>query len=358
GPAGPLRLFQSGLSGQASWLLPFVAFACIGLFANLRRRHFTQQHKEAMFWLAWLVPAMGFFSVAGFFHQYYLIMLAAPIAALAGAGWRELVNLYRQSTGWTAWLLPAGIPATASFELYIMHPYDDTIGIGWSILVLAGSLFASILLIVMKRVERAARPAALIGLFMLLVGPLYWAATPIAYGQDSMLPQAGPGKANRAGMPGGIAADGKMGGGMNAAGGFGQTSTLDGTSLQYLQTHNTGEIYLFATTSYTTAAPYIIESGEKIIITGGFSGSDPVWSLDEVKSLVQSGKLKYFIVGGRGGNSEVLQWIQENGTEIPSSEWQSTGTGSNQQIAGTTDNDANDSGPRGGGETLYEVSLS
>lgn len=38
GTAGPLRLFQSELSGQASWMLPFVLLGIIGLFANLRRR--------------------------------------------------------------------------------------------------------------------------------------------------------------------------------------------------------------------------------------------------------------------------------------------------------------------------------
>lgn len=79
GTAGPLRLFHSELSGQASWLLPFVLFGCIGIFASLRRKNFTRKHKEALFWLAWLVPVMGFFSIAGFFHQYYLIMMAPPV---------------------------------------------------------------------------------------------------------------------------------------------------------------------------------------------------------------------------------------------------------------------------------------
>ena len=164
--------------------------------------------------------------------------------------------------------------------------------------------------------------------------------------------------------------DGDMaagGGGMFGGGapGGGGSTTLNTTALQYLKAHNTGETYLFATTSYMTAAPYIIESGENVIIMGGFSGSDPVLSLDEVKALVESGKLKYFMVssggGGRGGSSEVLQWIQENGTEVPSSEWQQTNTGSN-NAAADTQNAANDNSNsfrngRNGGETLYEVTI-
>ncbi len=128
GTAGLLRLFQSELSGQASWLLPFVLLGCIGLFANLRRKNFTQAHKEALFWLAWLVPVMGFFSIAGFFHQYYLVMMAPPIAALVGAGWSKLWTLYREYSGLLSWLLPAATLVTAGFQWYIVHPYDDTIG--------------------------------------------------------------------------------------------------------------------------------------------------------------------------------------------------------------------------------------
>ncbi|BBH20746.1 hypothetical protein Back11_20910 [Paenibacillus baekrokdamisoli] len=386
GTAGPLRLFQSGLSGQASWLLPFVAFACVGLFASIRRRNITQKHKESLFWLAWLVPVMGFFSIAGFFHQYYLIMLAAPIAALAGAGWKELWNYYNSPSGWLSWLLPAAIPITAVFEMYIIHPYDDTIGIGWSITILAGGLLAALLLIVMKRTERVAHTAAILGLAVLLIGPIYWAATPITYGQNSMLPQAGPsasGSNGGGGMPTGMGNDGSgdsvpsemgndgsggsvpsgmgnnsdstvpsemgnnFGGSMPSGMGVGGSESLNQKALQYLKANNTGETYLFATTSYTTAAPYIIESGENVIIMGGFSGSDPVLTLDQLKKLVADGKLKYFMVssggGGRGGSSELLQWIQENGKEIPSSEWKQS-----------TDHSSRNG--RDGNETLYEVS--
>ncbi|SEG73970.1 Dolichyl-phosphate-mannose-protein mannosyltransferase [Paenibacillus sp. UNC499MF] len=99
GEKGPLRLFQSALSGQASWMIPFAALASAALLAGLRRSNFTRKHKESLFWLAWLLPGMAFFSVAGFFHHYYLIMLAPPVAALAGAGWSELWSAYRGSDG-------------------------------------------------------------------------------------------------------------------------------------------------------------------------------------------------------------------------------------------------------------------
>lgn len=321
GTAGPLRLFQSELSGQASWLLPFVLFGCIGLFANLRRKSFTQAHKEALFWLAWLIPVMGFFSIAGFFHQYYLVMMAPPIAALVGAGWSRLWSLYRERTGPLSWLLPAATLVTALFQWYIIHPYDDTIGRGWSIGVLAAGIIVALLLVFLRRKEKSFIYATGIAVVLvLLIGPLYWAAIPITYGMNSQLPEAGPSSSN--GMGGGPSNSGRN-----------STTGADEGLVSYLEENNTGEPYLFAALNYSTAAPYIIDKGASVVILNGYSSSDPVYTADTLKELVESEKVKYFLVnsggmgGGREGNSELTSWITENGTEIPSTEWSGSGSG-------------------------------
>ncbi len=126
---------------------------------------------------------------------------------------------------------------------------------------------------------------------------------------------------------------------------------LDKKTLSYLKKNNTGETYLFATTSYQTAAPYMIDEGESVITMGGFSGSDPVYTVDKLKKLVSNGKVKYFLIsdgGMRGGSSEVTQWIKENGKEIPSKEWQTT--------QNSDDKGLNMRGP-GGSNILYKVTL-
>ncbi|QYR23968.1 glycosyltransferase family 39 protein [Paenibacillus sp. sptzw28] len=387
GNPGPLRLFQSELSGQASWLVPLALFGCIGLFAGLRRRSITQKHKETLFWLAWLVPVMAFFSVAGFFHQYYLIMLAPPLAALVGAGWIEMWDSYRNRSGFISWLLPAAVLATTVFEWYILQPYGAKIGNGWPIVIATAGMLLTLLLIGLKRKERTFGYAAqLTSLLLLLVGPLYWAATPITYGQNSMLPQAGPGSNNgmgsgpnavaamaaaptdgtntvadgaSSGANGGSAAatGGEMPTGMPGGmpGGMGSGGSVDNKTLSYLIEHNTGEAYLFATFDYNTAAPYIIDARESVVTLGGFSGSDPVYSVAELEALVASGKLKYFMIsgggmgGGRGGSSELTQWITGHGTIVPASEWQTTTGSGNASTASF--------GGRGGSMTLYEVKL-
>lgn len=341
GTAGPLRLFQQELSGQASWLLPFVLFGSIGILASLRRRSFTRQHKEAIFWLAWLVPVMGFFSIAGFFHQYYLIMMAPPVAALAGAGWSQLWSYYKERKAWLSWLLPAAVLATTVLEVYIIRPYDDTIGSGWSYGILAAGLAMTILLVIL-RLLKAVRDksswlhaAAVTGLLVLLIGPLYWAFTPIVYGNNSMTPAAGPDSGSSFGMGAmGNMPDmpnmpnmpnmGGMGGRNNAAG-------INESLLTYLKKHNTGEKYLFAAMDYGTAGPYIIDEGEQVVILNGFNVSDTPYTPDTLKELVESGQVKYFLVtsggmgGGRGGgSSEITEWITKNGTEIPAADWQGT----------------------------------
>jgi 4-amino-4-deoxy-L-arabinose transferase-like glycosyltransferase len=313
GTKGPFRLFQSALSGQASWFIPFAFIGAFGIFASIRRRNFTMQHKEALFWLVWLLPAMAFFSVAGFFHHYYLIMLAPPLAALTAGGWSELWNRYKASVNWTAWLLPLAVAATAALQWYIVYPNNAEIGSGWSIAIAAAG-GAAVLFLAFQKLRSRAVPAlaGVTALLVLLIGPLYWAATPITYGQSTQLPQAGPDSTS-------------FGGG--GRGGQGGDSLNEGL-YNYLTEHNNGEKFLFATTRYSTAVPYIIEKGAAVMAMGGYSGSDPILTADSLKALVESGQVKYFLLtsGGQGGgSSQLTQWIVSNGKVIPSSEYAGNG---------------------------------
>ncbi|MEW9701007.1 ArnT family glycosyltransferase [Paenibacillus sp. SI8] len=314
GTAGPLRLFQSALSGQISWLLPLAAFGALALLIGIRRKKpFTAKQFEALFWLAWLLPAAAFFSVAGFFHQYYLIMLAAPIAALAGAGLTELWNLYRDRAGWKMWLLPTGVAVTTAFQVYILYPYMQQIGAGWAIGVGAAGAVAVLVLVLASKKEKLARTAIILGLIALLVAPLYWAATPLLYGGNSMLPEAGPGLQTNAGRGGS-----RMGG----------SSEVNTKLLDYVTKNNTGEKYLFAVSRATDASSYIIQTGKAVMAMGGFSGSDPILTVDKLKQMVQNKEIKYFLIssggfgGGESGSSEITTWIKAHSTEVAKSEYQ------------------------------------
>ncbi|MHA6488040.1 glycosyltransferase family 39 protein [Bacillus cabrialesii] len=328
GTPGPLRLFQQELSDQISWLLPFAIFGIAGLLiAGAReRRRLSAEQKETVFWVAWLVPIAGFFSVAEFFHHYYLIMLAPPTAALVGAGWVALVHLYRNQTGWTSWLLPAAILATTGFELFILRNYNDQIGAGWSIGVgIIGALSAIALLLFKQRQKPISYYVSLAALLALLVMPIYWASTPLLYGGNSSQPETGPQLASASGK----------GMGMSDA-------TVNEKLIKYLEENNSEAEYLFATTDSNTAAPYMIKTKKAVMAIGGFSGSDPAITLTQFKKLVKEGKVKYFLASGmgRGGNNDIVEWVEKNGKEVSSAKWQSS---SGQQSSSDQKTENNDS---------------
>ncbi|ANF36198.1 glycosyltransferase family 39 protein [Bacillus velezensis] len=312
GTPGPLRLFQTELSDQISWLLPFAIFGMAGLLiAGAReRRRLSAEQKETIFWAAWLVPIAGFFSVAEFFHHYYLIMLAPPIAALVGAGWVALVHLYRKQAGWKTWLLPAAILVTTGFELFILRNYNDQIGAGWSIGAgVLGAVAAIALFVFKQRQKPLSYYVSLAALLVLMVMPIYWASTPLLYGGNSSLPETGPQLASTSGK------------------GMGMDNASVNTKLiNYLEKHNAGADYLFATTDSNTAAPYIIKTKKAVMAIGGFSGSDPAITLTQFKKLVKEGKVKYFLTSGmgKGGNNDIVQWVEKNGKKVSSDKWQSS----------------------------------
>ena len=53
-------------------------------------------------------------------------------------------------------------------------------------------LVAGLLIVVRGKGRNITYWSALSGLLVLLIGPLFWSTTPIVYGQNSQLPQAGP----------------------------------------------------------------------------------------------------------------------------------------------------------------------
>ncbi|MCY8995143.1 glycosyltransferase family 39 protein [Bacillus inaquosorum] len=335
GDAGPLRLFQSALSGQISWMLPF---ALIGLLGGIvswyrDRRGQAAEMKETIFWAAWLVPVAGFFSIAGFFHQYYLIMLAPPIAALSGIGWYTMYRLYKNNKDWASYLLEAAVLITAAFQVYILSTYTSQIGSVWMYVLGLSGLGITLALLILKRSHPFSKQLTIISLCVLLLAPVYWSATPLLYGGNSVLPESGPQLKSSA-----------NGGNMFSSG-------VDTGLLSYLRKHNTGEEYLFATLTTVTAAPYIINENESVMAMGGFNGTDPILTVSELKKLVKEGKVKYFLLSGNNsGNSELVSWIKKNGKEISSDEYSSSSSSTNSSQQGMR------GGPGGESQqTLYLV---
>ncbi|EHR7111309.1 glycosyltransferase family 39 protein, partial [Listeria monocytogenes] len=309
GNAGPLRLFQTALGDQISWFLPLAIIGMLAIFLayrneNKRIYQLTSKQKEMFFWAAWLIPVAGFFSIAGFFHHYYLIMLAPPIAVLSGVGLVALFRLYQDKENWQRFLLPAAVTLTGGLQAFFVAAYLPVL----AVIIGTAALITSIILIVLRpQPSKLTAKITALALAILLIAPTYWSLTPILYGGNSSLPEAGPQL-------------------KQSSGGGSADASVDSDLISYLQKNNTEETYLFGTTDATTAGPYIIKTKEAVMALGGFNGTDPTLTVKQLKQMIQAGEIKYFYLpsNSKASDSDVVKWIQENGTEIDSSKWSSS----------------------------------
>ncbi|MFK5261475.1 4-amino-4-deoxy-L-arabinose transferase, partial [Lactiplantibacillus plantarum] len=59
-----------------------------------------------------------------FFHPYYTIMLAPPLAALFGIGTVTMFNQFKLSfKHWQSWLLPLALAATTALQTWYVSLY-------------------------------------------------------------------------------------------------------------------------------------------------------------------------------------------------------------------------------------------
>jgi 4-amino-4-deoxy-L-arabinose transferase-like glycosyltransferase len=295
GERGPLRLLNQQMAGQIGWLLPFAVVGFAGALWYVRPRlPLDNRAQSLLLWGVWFLTAATFFSVAGFFHRYYLVMLAPAVAALCGIGAAALWRLYRRG-GLGGWLLPVALLVTAAVQVQILADYPD-----WQrrlvplVLGLSGVLALALVagrLLPRLRVLRTPALALALGVPALLAAPAVWAGVSVWNGTNTTLPAAGPaeggfGMPNRAGMPG----DGGPGG-----------SSADKALVQYLQENRGDATYLVATQSAMAAAPIILETGEAVMAMGGFSGGDPILTADDIAQLVREGTVRFFLAGGGPG---------------------------------------------------------
>lgn len=326
GPAGLLRLFQPSLAGQISWLLVLAMFGLVSLLTGIRRHQpLDQGQRTTVFWGAWLLPMAAFFSVSGFFHSYYMVTMAPGIAALAGAGLVKMWDDLRQGRGWRSWLLPVAVAGNAAVEVYILATNVSLIGWGWPIAVGVLTLLGVSGLLLLRGRRQQSWGVGVAGIWAvaltaMLVAPLYWSATPALYGGgNSTMPAAGPDLKN-SGRP------------------MDRTSTGGNTKLiQYLEAHERGETYLYATDSAMTAAPVILATGKAVMAFGGFLGSDPALTVPELSRLAAAGKVHYFLISPRSSSQQdIVNWITQHSKVVPATLWQSGSQGFGPGAMGNT----------------------
>ena len=304
GTPGPLRLFDETLGGQISWLLPFAILGMLAL-AWQRRPRFQEdpEQKSLILWGTWLLTMGIFFSVASFFHQYYLSTMAPAVCALFGIGVVVMWNDYRR-IGWRGWLLPIALVATALEQIYMIS--SNTAWGTWLIPIIAITCFLAALLLMVARLfprvtaritnnERRTRfslqGVVLLGLLGLMVTSAVWSVIPVLQNTETQTPVAGPSE------------NGGFGGGGNTS------TTADTTLINYLEAHQGNAKYLLAVSSSMQADSIILATNKPVMAMGGFNGNDSILTTSSLQKLIANGTVRFFMLGGgfgaRGGNFNI-----------------------------------------------------
>ncbi len=83
--------------------------------------------------------------------------------------------------------------------------------------------------------------------------------------------------------------------------------------------------FLLATPTALLAAPIIIRTGQPVMAMGGFSGRDPILTVEALAKIARRGEVRYVLVGGqsRPGVSALVSWVRQNGMPVAEAEWRS-----------------------------------
>lgn len=265
-----------------------------------------------MLWGMWLLTMGIFFSIAGRFNPYYMVMLAPAVAALVGVGVVALWSDYRRR-GWRGWLLPLALLGMAALHVYIILDYYDEDWSRWLPPTILGlCLVASAGLIFMRlrprlKASTYAVGAVAVGLLALLIAPTAWAAYTTWQGNGGLLPTAGPQTVQ--GMFGGGFPGSELLGG---PGGAALMNNVDPALLGYLLDNRGDAEYLVADQIAFSAAPIILNTDKPVISSGGFMGRDPVFTTDELADLVHKGAVRFFLIPDRERITEMISEMMSN----------------------------------------------
>jgi 4-amino-4-deoxy-L-arabinose transferase-like glycosyltransferase len=283
------KLFAPDLATQIGWLYPL---AILALLAGLARRRGTPRTDQTrggyLMWGTCLILTGLAFSAGTVAHASYMAALAAPLAALAGAGLVDLWRVYRQGSSW-AWLLPAAVAADGAWASYLLARRLSFLPWLLPLMLILTAVGVAGLLVARTggRVRgRLAAPGLAVAVAAVLVAPAAWAASTLdsRYAGTVLDAYAGPttdsgGSAQFARRPATLTVD--------------QNRILD-----YATAHRDGARYLFATDSWNAASPYILATGAPILPMGGFSGQAPFPTLAQFQHLVSTGQVRQVLLSG------------------------------------------------------------
>lgn len=350
-------LLTPDVASQAGWLFPLALVGLVGGLWWSRREPRTDAVRAGLvLWGLWFATHAVAFSLGRVAHSFYVAAIAPPVAALAAAG---------AALGWQAWragrrsgwLLPAGLVATLGWTAWLHSRYPSFLP--WLLPVAVGLGLVGLVALLLTRPGRTPHralggvAAAALAASVLVV-PAGWAVstTQAGFSGSSIGPAAGPvqgmGPAGRgAGLtgaggpqgggtrqppagqvpgapppaaPSGAPADQPPVGGGGVPGGAGQLGAAASDILAWLRANDTGSRFDVAVVGSQGSGDLILAGG-RVLPIGGFTGSVPNVTADELAAMVAAGELHHVLLAGGQGRSQsadtsLAGWVTANCTQV------------------------------------------
>ncbi|HEY3772429.1 MAG TPA: glycosyltransferase family 39 protein [Solirubrobacteraceae bacterium] len=358
GSTGLLRLFNSLMGGQASWLLPAALIAlAAGLIARRHAPRTDRTRAALMLWGTWLVvTALVFSESSGIIHTYYAVALAPAIAGLVAIGGRQAWQ--HRTSRWAQATVGVAVAVTAAWAEVLLgrsaswHPWLAT-------LVLVAAVVALGLLAVVAlpqlsalgaaSTRRVAAAGAVLAVVACMAGPVAYTLDTVSAAHTGSVPTAGPASGARGGFgggagggsfsrgqgfpgartsasegvpsgaptggsgsaeaPGGSSTGGfpsGRGGRRSSAGGMsgapgGGTASVSAALRRALESDAGRYRWVAATSGSQSAASYeLATGGDAVMAIGGFSGEGGNLTLARFQADVKAGEIHYYIASGGG----------------------------------------------------------
>ena len=293
GAPGWLRMLNAQWGSEIGWLLPSAAVGLLaGLLARARAPRTDARRAGFLLWGGWaIVHVLVFSLMSGIAHPYYAVALAPAAAALTGAGLIELWRL-RERAPWAGLAIGSILVVTAWWSVLLLDlapSYLPGLGIGAIGLAVAAAIVLAVPAGSDPRGRDIARGAMVVGLIAILVGPAAWTAATMTRAIAGGDPAAGP-----------AMTAGAFGGRFGLGGFAGDASGTDQALVDYLVANRGTASWLVAVSSASQAGPLQLSSGVPVMAMGGFMGSDPAPTVEQLTAYIHDGRLRFVLLGGRG----------------------------------------------------------
>ena len=315
GTPGVTRLLNRELGAQVGWMVPFAVIGALLALWSTRLRRSPRLGALVVLGCWFGAGAIVFSFTRGIVHPYYMSALAPPLAGLVGAGAatvrfdleagrrRVVIGLVAIAlTGWAQWT--------------IWRRFDWNRWVSVFAAIAVATVITIIVVAWLNAVRTRTVPSrrrAITGIFAvvaaLLIAPIVWTVGSLRSGVNGPLPFAQPVR-NRVSA--------STGNQITPNGGFQFPSISVASLVAYLEPHRAGERWDLAVQSAGPAEELIITSGQSVMAIGGFVGSDPIATADQLRAFVRNGELRYFLLstGSGGGLIPGLLGLADNTTWV------------------------------------------